>query len=242
MKRVLTLVLIFSSLMATAQQLRLTYQGNPLSDGDTIRVEYTQDDLGRDLLRPVIAFENLSESAYSGYTYAVYENVAPGHMIQFCVFGTCVANLSTPIAIELNGHESVTEEDARVLHFTFSPTETGESTVGFIFSNDNDSTDHPVIYVQYYNSTGLDDMPDFTAVRAYPNPSTTGVYVEYDHNLATQANLVIKNLTGAVVSRQPLSETGKSYVNLSDFRSGVYFYGLEDKSGRMLCTKKLLVR
>ena len=66
--------------------------------------------------------------------------------------------------------------------------------------------------------------------------------MEYDRNLATQANLVIKNLTGAVVSRQPLSETGKSYVNLSDFRSGVYFYGLEDKSGRMLCTKKLLVR
>ena len=104
MKRVLTLVLIFSSLMATAQQLRLTYQGNPLSDGDTIRVEYTQDDLGRDLLRPVIAFENLSESAYSGHTYAVYENVAPGHMIQFCVFGTCVANLSTSIAIELNDY------------------------------------------------------------------------------------------------------------------------------------------
>ena len=196
----------------------------------------------RDLLRPVIAFENLSDSAYSGHTYAVYQDVAPGHMIQFCVFGTCVANLSTPIAIELNGHESVTEEDARVLHFTFTPTETGESTVGFVFANDNDSTDRPVIYVQYYNSTSLDDQPDFTAVRAYPNPATTAVTVEYDGSLVSQANLVIKNLTGAVVSRQALSETGKSYINLSDFRSGVYFYGLEDKSGRMLCTKKLLVR
>ena len=96
--------------------------------------------------------------------------------------------------------------------------------------------------MQYYNSTGLDDLPDFTAVRAYPNPATSGVTVEYDRSLASQASLVIKNLTGAVVSRQSLSETGKSYVNLSDFRSGVYFYGLEDKSGRMLCTKKLLVK
>ena len=242
MKRVLTLVLIFSSLMASAQQLRLYYQGNPVNNGDTIRVAYTQEDFNRDLLRPVIAFENLSESAYSGHTYAVYEDVAPGHMVQFCVFGTCVANLSTPIAIELNGHEYVTEEDARVLHFTFTPTETGVSTVGFVFANDNDSTDRPVIYVQYYNSTGLDELPDFTAVRAYPNPATSGVTVEYDRSLASQANLVIKNLTGAVVSRQSLSETGKSYVNLSDFRSGVYFYGLEDKSGRMLCTKKLLVK
>ena len=240
MKRVLTLVLIFSSLMASAQQLRLYYQGNPVNNGDTIRVAYTQEDFNRDLLRPVIAFENLSDSAYSGHTYAVYEDVAPGHMVQFCVFGTCVANLSTPIAIELNGHEYVTEEDARVLHFTFTPTETGVSTVGFVFANDNDSTDRPVIYVQYYNSTGLDDLPDFTAVRAYPNPATSGVTVEYDRSLASQASLVIKNLTGAVVSRQSLSETGKSYVNLSDFRSGVYFYGLEDKSGRMLCTKKLL--
>lgn len=242
MKRVLTLVLIFSSLMASAQQLRLYYQGNPVNNGDTIRVAYTQEDFNRDLLRPVIAFENLSDSAYSGHTYAVYEDVAPGHMVQFCVFGTCVANLSTPIAIELNGHEYVTEEDARVLHFTFTPTETGVSTVGFVFANDNDSTDRPVIYVQYYNSTGLDDLPDFTAVRAYPNPATSGVTVEYDRSLASQASLVIKNLTGAVVSRQSLSETGKSYVNLSDFRSGVYFYGLEDKSGRMLCTKKLLVK
>ena len=242
MKRVLTLVLIFSSLMASAQQLRLYYQGNPVNNGDTIRVAYTQDDFNRDLLRPVIAFENLSESAYNGHTYAVYEDVAPGHMIQFCVFGTCVANLSTPIAIELNGHESVTEEDARVLHFTFTPTETGVSTVGFVFANDNDSTDRPVVYVQYYNSTGLDELPDFTAVRAYPNPATTGVTVEYDRSLVSQASLVVKNLTGAVVSRQPLSETGKSYVNLSDFRSGVYFYGLEDRTGRMLCTKKLLVR
>lgn len=242
MKRVLTLVLIFSSLMASAQQLRLYYQGNTLADGDTIRVAYTQDDFGRDMLRPVIAFENASDNAYQGHTYAVYQNVAPGHTIQFCVYENCVDNLTIPSVIALDPHDMVTENDPRVLHFTFSPTESGESTVGFIFENDNDSTDHPVIYVQYYYSTGLDDQPDFTAVRAYPNPATTGVYVEYDRNLATQANLVIKNLTGAVVSRQPLSETGKSYVNLSDFRSGVYFYGLEDKSGRMLCTKKLLVR
>jgi len=218
------------------------YQGNALNDGDTIRVAYTTADLGRDLLRPVIAFENTSDNAYSGHTYAVYEDIAPGHMIQFCLFGTCVANLSSPMAFELAAHETVNEDDARVLHFTFSPTETGESTVGFIFSNDNDTSEHPVIYVNYYNATGIDDQLDFTSVRAYPNPATTGVYVEYDRNLVSQANLVIKNLTGAVVYRKPLSESGKSYVGLSDFRSGVYFYGLEDKSGRMLFTKKLLVR
>ena len=242
MKRVLTLVLIFSSLMASAQQLRLLYQGSPLQDGDTIRIEYTQDDFNRDMLRPVISFENMSDSVFSGHTYAVYQEVAPGHMIQFCLFGTCVANLTTPIAFELNGHETVTEADERVMHFTFTPTETGVSTVGFVFENDNDTTEHPVIYVQYYSTTRVQDAPDFASVRAYPNPATAGVNVEYDPNLASRASLVIKNLAGAVVCRQPLSETGKSYVSLSELRSGVYFYGIEDASGKMLCTKKLLVR
>lgn len=242
MKRLFTLILILASMAASAQQLHLYYQGEAIGNGDTILYAYTSDDFGRDILRPVITYANESSDPYSGHVQAISQDIAAGHSLLFCVFGTCVSDLATPIAISLAANESVDISDERVLHFTFTPNALGVTTVGFAFTNDNNPSDQQVFYVQYSNSTGIDDAANFESMRAYPNPATSGVNVEFDASLAKGNNLVIKNLTGATIYSQPLSDNGKMYVDLTSFRNGVYFYGVEDKSGRMLLTKKLVVK
>lgn len=242
MKRLFTLILIFLSLAASAQQLHLYYQGEAVGNGDTIRYAYTSDDFGRDILRPVIAYANESSESYHGHVQAISQDIADGHSLQFCIFETCVSDLSTPIAISLAANESVDVSDARVLHFTFTPNASGVTTAGFAFTNDSVPSDQMVFYVQYYSPTGIDVVSSLESIRAYPNPATSGVNVEFDASLAGDNNLVIKNLTGATIYSQPLSENGKMYVDLTSFRNGVYFYGVEDKSGKMLLTKKLVVK
>ena len=55
------------------------------------------------------------------------------------------------------------------------------------------------------------------------------------------ANLVIRNLLGSEVYRQAVQGEGRVVVSTSDLAAGIYVYGIEEK-GRMLITKKLLVK
>jgi len=52
---------------------------------------------------------------------------------------------------------------------------------------------------------------------------------------------VIKNLTGKEVYRAAVSNVGRKQINVTSFSPGVYLYGIE-ADGRMMCTKKLLVK
>ena len=78
------------------------------------------------------------------------------------------------------------------------------------------------------------------SLRAYPNPAVNMVNIDYVA-LDNHTSLVIKNLAGKEVYRTPVSHSGKKQVDVSKFYAGVYFYGLET-DGKMLCTKKLLIK
>ena len=151
-----------------------------------------------------------------------------------CLSAQLVGNPSVDYTVDEVGTDYIT--------ITFTPNASGVTTAGFAFTNDSVPSDQMVFYVQYYSPTGIDVVSSLESIRAYPNPATSGVNVEFDASLAGDNNLVIKNLTGATIYSQPLSENGKMYVDLTSFRNGVYFYGVEDKSGKMLLTKKLVVK
>jgi hypothetical protein len=58
---------------------------------------------------------------------------------------------------------------------------------------------------------------------------------------ANNSSLVIKNLAGKEVYRTSVGTAGAKHVDISSMPAGVYFYGIES-DGKMLCTKKLLVK
>ena len=87
-------------------------------------------------------------------------------------------------------------------------------------------------------NTGIDEIQNTVSV--YPNPAVNTVSIDYVAP-GNNTNLVIKNLAGREVYRAPVSQSGKKQVDVSKFYAGMYFYGLES-DGKMLCTKKLLIK
>ena len=242
MKKIFTTIvaLAFLSAMVSAQSVQLYYEGNAVNDGDTLYIPYTSFDIGEFLVEPLLGFSNVSGNALTLTTRIAEENLAPGHSIQMCVNGQCYATGTA--TFELAAGETVSAEDERSFHANFMPENEGTSVVKFTFENANNTSDAVSFYAMYYYATGVSDVSAVQEMNAYPNPATSMVTVEYSSALGNKGCIVIKNLLGGVVSRHSLDGSGKCQISLSGVPAGVYFYGLEDASGKMICTKKLLVK
>ena len=114
----------------------------------------------------------------------------------------------------------------------------------FTFSNYDNSDDcTSVIFKLVYDPTSIETTPVASKLRAYPNPASDNVTIEYAYAGNSNAvNLVIKNLVGATLYTKKLDVNGnKVKVDVSEYSSGIYFYSIE-ADGRPLVTKKLLVK
>lgn len=242
MKKFFTTIIAvtFLSAMVSAQSIQLYHEGNVVNNGDTLDIPYTPFDIGEFLVEPLLGFSNLSGSALTLTTRIAEEHLAPGHSIQMCVNGQCYATGTA--TFELAAGETVSAEDERSFHANFMPENEGVSVVKFTFEDANNTSDAVSFYARYYYATGINDVSVAQEINAYPNPATTMVTIEYSTALGNKGGIVIKNLLGGVVSRHSLDGSGKCQISLSGVPAGVYFYGLEDARGNMICTKKLLVK
>lgn len=160
-------------------------------------------------------------------------------MIAFCIGDQCVSDTSAVYA--LNAGDVVTESDERAFHMNFLPFSEGTTLVKITFENLSASaSDLSVFYIKYISDgVGVNDHA-VTTLNAYPNPATTGVTIEYA-GAQENAVVVLQNLTGAVVAKQNVGTSGKTYINTSSLKAGVYFYGIQE-NGRMTNVKKLVVK
>lgn len=238
MKKIFSLILAFAALSLSAQSIKVDYEGSDLNPNDTVVVPFTSADLGETLI-PMFGYKNLSDAEIEVVVYRDEISVSPDHIILFCI-GQCYSSpQSSPFTMAAG--EEVQSRDENGFHINFIPDALGTSLVKFRFQNNADAADVFPFYVQFTSAT---DVQQYAAkeLKAYPNPATTGVTIEYDADLALNANVVIKNITGVEVYKQAASSIGKTFVNTSDMKAGIYFYGLQDANGRMFCTKKLLVK
>ncbi len=247
MKKLFTLFIAFIAFTAwsvSAQTLCFTYNGETVAVNDTIHYEYTDDDIDAGMVtNPKLGMINQSSSELTVQLGLTDLNIAPNHSLAFCVNENCYATDVTP-TMTFQANETIEANDARSFHFNFEPASTGETTVRIYARNVADETDEATFYVHYYynDGTGVDERTTSTALKAYPNPASNQVTIEYGTEQVTGTQLVIKNIAGAVVYREEASPSGKMIISVTEFKAGLYFYGLADQYGKMICAKKLLVK
>ncbi len=239
MKKIFALFVAFAALSLSAQSIKVNYGGSYLNANDTVTITFTSDDLGETLI-PMFGYKNESNSDIEVVVYKDEISLNPDHEILFCIGQCYSAPQSAPFTV--GAGVEVAARDENGFHINFIPDALGTSLVKFRFQNNDDAADVFPFYVQFTSATGVQQYAAEKELSAYPNPATSGVTIEYDANMAVNANVVIKNIAGSVVYKHNASTTGKTFVNTSDLKSGIYFYGLQDANGRMLCTKKLLVK
>lgn len=241
MKKIFVLLFALAAMTVSAQSIKFIYEGNVLAPNDTIYYGYTETELGRPFSKPQIGLKNESAEEVSFEIGVTDVQLCSGHELLFCVNGSCYPLEATP-SVTLASGQVIDPEDPMSFHFNCEFGATGETTVKVYALNQANASDVNGVYVKYFNATSVADRNASETLSAYPNPATTSVTVKYNTAMANHTDLVIKNITGSVVYRQPASATGKMTVNTANLKSGIYFYGLEGANGSMLCTKKLLVK
>ena len=139
----------------------------------------------------------------------------------------------------LAANETVNATDELALHVIYAGSAEPALVKFTLFRTDNEN-DKISFYVAYGTGTGIQEADMVKTLRAYPNPAIRSVTIDY---VAPNSHsfLVIKNLTGREVYRTPVGTAGGKQIDVTAFTAGVYLYGIES-DGKMLCTKKLLVK
>lgn len=235
MKKIFTLLLVMSALVVNAQSIRLLNGTNPLNNGDTIWVSLDGND-GE--INTYLGYQNLTSDDIE---FRVRKDVLLLNEettdIVFCLGECYMGNLSS--VITLLADETIGVNHPKAFHATYAGG-TDPAVVRFTFYRTDNEDDNVSVYICFTEGVGIRVADMVKVLRAYPNPAVNMVTINYiapDDN----AYLVIKNLTGKDIYRVAVSQTGSRQVDLTQFNPGVYLYGVE-ANGKMLCTKKLLVK
>lgn len=243
MKKIFTLILMFATVCTFAQSLTVAYEGNAVNNGDTLEVIVPQ------LNTTVDYYLDLTNVTDNDVTMVVYKNeldMVAGASASLCIGGTCFPPTTTesnPIVIAAHTTLSHTTS-ADAFHLGYKTTAAGTSYVMFSFTNYDNSDDcTSVVFKLVYDPTNIETIPVTSKLRAYPNPASDNVTVEYAvSGNANNVQLVIKNMLGATLYTKSLDVNGsKVRMDVSEYPAGIYFYSIE-ADGRPLVTKKLLVK
>lgn len=235
MKKIFTLLVFMSALALNAQSIRILNGSTPLNNGDTVFVSLDGID-GE--VSTYLGYQNMTENDLNFRVRK--EELVINHEttdIVFCL-GECYDGTLSAVKEILAG-ETVASTDGNAFHATYAG-EGDAAVVKFTFFLTDNENDKTSFYIVYGNGTSVKPVDFVQTLRAYPNPAVRVVNIDYAAP-ASESYLVIKNLTGKEVYRCAVSNTGKKQVDITQFNAGVYLYGVE-ANGKMLCTKKLLVK
>ena len=235
MKKIFTLLVMMSVLVVNAQTIRILQDGNALNDYDTVFVPV---DENGDQVDAFFGYQNMTNNAIEFRVRKEVISMPQDADMMFCIGDCYTGNLSQPQTMAAG---QIIGADDHLLAFHTIYSGSSEAALVkytfFLTDNENDKTS---FFIAYGGSSSIKPTDMAKILNAYPNPASRMVNIEYAAP-SSNANLVIKNLTGREVYRTAVSLTGKKQVDISQFNPGVYLYGVE-VDGKMLCTKKLLVK
>ena len=235
---------IFTLLFATifAQSVEITdHNNNVVNFGDTVRFFST--DLSA--IHTVEFTAKNTSSANVAYMVRQMDiSVVANTMHYFC-FGSCYSpgvNL-TPNSTTINAGES-TGSGAFSTDYMSQGYE-GTTIVAYSVFDEANPSDSTYFIVKYYVALDASISSTTSSVRisdAYPNPAKDYFFVDYEINNAQMANIEVVNVLGSVVLNQEIpTGDNRAKINISDLKSGVYFYNVI-VDGNKLESKKLIIR
>lgn len=234
MKKIFTLLVMMSVLIANAQTIKILYNGNELNDADTVFVPL--DGHGDDT-EAFFGYQNMTNNAVEFQIRKEVISMNEEADMMFCIGDCYTGVLSQPQTLAAG--QIVSESDPLAFHAIYSGSDQ-PALVKYTFFLTNNENDKISFYIAFGSGSSIRPSDMVKILNAYPNPATRVVNIDYAAP-SSDAHLVIKNLTGREVYRTPVSQTGKKQVDISGFNAGVYLYGVE-ADGKMICTKKLLVK
>ena len=235
MKRIFTLLLVMAAVVVNAQSIKVFYGGAALNSQDTVFLPV--DEYGDD----VDAFFGYQNMTNTTITYKIHKQVVfkPEEAdMMFCIGDCYTGDESGELTMQPN--ESVTDQDPMALHIIYSGSSEPALVKYTLYRTDTETEDAISFYIFYGSGSSVREADMVKSLRAFPNPAVRNVTIEYVAP-ANNSSLVIKNLAGKEVYRVSVGSAGAKQVDVSSMSSGVYFYGIES-DGKMVCTKKLLVK
>jgi len=119
---------------------------------------------------------------------------------------------------------------------------TDDSSIDFmLFSIDVDPLTGEVGSVSFYQGShvGVTET-NMVSTKVYPNPASDMLHFEYEQIVS--GNLIVSNQLGQVVLREKLENQTNLNINISQLKTGVYFYQTTSNSGELLSSGKIVKR
>ena len=236
MKKIIALISFLAVTAAYAQSFQITFNGEQV--GET--VDFTAWE-GNDDNELVLIITNDSQEVDSIFLSKQVIEEVPGSTNLFCIGGLCTEQNTSTSPMVLQPGES---SNRGMFHLLYNPGgNEGTTSVNYTFSAGNFTKSLIVNYI--YETVGITETEVLVnSLNAYPNPATSNVTVSYDMSgyHAGNARVVITNLVGSkVVTRSISGTSGKVSVDISNLDAGIYFYSIE-ADGKIVSTKKLIVK
>jgi len=230
------------SVSAYAQSLTLTYDGTQVTSGETIEVVVPELNITADFYLDV---NNVSDNDITVRVYKADIDMVEGASASLCFGGTCYPpTTSESSTVVIPAHSTLSHSSPDAFHLSYKTLVAGTSFVQFTFANEDNADDNAeVTFKLVCDPTSIVSNAVSTKMRAYPNPASENVTIEYAYaGQSSNVKLVIKNLVGNTLFTKALDANGsKVKVDVSEYSAGIYFYSIE-ADGRPLVTKKLLVK
>jgi hypothetical protein len=137
---------------------------------------------------------------------------------------------------------NIVEEGAEIFKVDYDTNDIPDSKAWVTCTFMVEGYDDFVFYIQFGDAEPPESItePVITTNRAYPNPATSVVNIEYSVN-SDNAQVTFYNILGVQVYEQPLNgREGTAKIDVSDFSSGIYFYTIKI-AGKAIETKKVVI-
>lgn len=245
MKKIFTIlvILLITSFGVLAQSLQLrTSSGTIIPNGGTVGKLVVLYDTTTDVEVDLIA-KNISSTQVTVKVKRTSKILVSPQSSHFCFSGGCFGDTTntspTQAVIAAGANDSTFSAHITPNHGK------GSAIVCYKFYNTRNLNDTVSVYIQTELwPAGVENLAENQAMmgNAYPNPASTSFSLEYSGNVTGSAKLVVQNLIGIKVREEVLAGTNdKSSVDVSGLPDGIYLYSLEVE-GKMISTKKLVVR
>jgi len=240
MKKLIPVIsLLFYVAVISAQNLSLSNANGPLNPGDTITVWVANDEAHEEH----VYVTNSSSATINVKVKKETIVLLTGAFSTFCwgqCFSPSVIESPSPLPIgagETNSNSFYADYNAWGAD--------GLTAVRFTFFDESAPSDSADVIIKFYTTPA--SVQDNSALKAdislpFPNPAVNKCHFTYNiPSAASNAMLVIMDLTGNIVHREQLSGSGKTTVDVSALSSGIYFYSLRINDNAVV-TRKLVVQ
>ncbi len=243
MKKIISILFLFVIMTGFSQDLVIRYNGDIYDNNDTMFVDarfLNSDDTY------YIDIENTSTQQLGIMVLRDPISLLSGATTQFCIGESCLeGNVSVfPQMINAGENFSHAAYGDQAFHLFYNPNGArGISLLKFKLFDQTNTTIETNFYI-HIDSRDVSIAENATSgnLSAYPNPASTKVTFEHNiSNLSSDAFLVIRTITGSVITKELIGNNTKVSISLENYNPGIYFYSIENE-GKTVITKKLIVK